>query len=175
MKKWTSLAASAALALGVTTAIGAAASEPIGTITGSVDGTAMEWRTLAVPAEDTATAEFREFGPDMRLVSIQGHVEGGRIMENVLSFEATLMGSDPMDQTVNYFPDGLSAPFYVSDEEGTEAEIEWTRLEFDGERGHAEGRVRGLLCERESMMAAIDLDSCIRIDAEFSTELRKGQ
>lgn len=154
----------------------AAANETIGSMEAAIDGEMRTWRTLSVPSEGTATAQFRDLG-GVTSVSVQGHPEEGPVMSDVLSFEATLMGegagASVISATVSHFPGGMSEPFFVSDESGVAPTIEWTRLEVsDG--GMAEGRFSATLCRRASMFAEIDLGDCRDVEGTFSTQLRSA-
>lgn len=154
----------------------ALADEPIGSIEAGIDGEQGTWRTLYVPADDTASAEFRDIG-DATSITIQGHPQDGPLMEDVLGFEATVAndGADAevMDATVSQFPDGMGSPFYVSDGSGVEPSITWTQLDLvDG--GMAEGTFSATMCRRDDMMEEPDLDDCREVEGSFATELRAG-
>lgn len=164
----TTLAASFALAAP------ALAMDPIGTITGTLDGEPREWRTVSVPSEGTTTANLQSFGP-VTTVSIQGHdLDGGSIMRGVLSIDVGLMGPDAsamrVDESVGYYPDGMSGPFWVAGQEGGAVEIAFDTLALTGEQA-ATGTVTADLCRKEGMFDPADTNDCIRLEARFETPL----
>jgi hypothetical protein len=152
----------------------ALAETPIGEISGEIGDEAFVWETLDVPSEGTATAAFSEFGP-VTTVSIQGHEQGGESrMRNVVSLDFSLMGNDVMDIDVGFFPNGLSAPFYVSDDAPRGAEISFDTLDLDDDAARAEGSFTALLCRKDGMMSPPDTDNCIEARGTFVTQLRPG-
>lgn len=152
----------------------ALAETPIGEISGEIGGEAFVWETLDVPSEGTATAEFSEFGP-VTTVSIQGHERGGESrMRNVVSLDFSLMGNDVMDIDVGFFPNGLSAPFYVSDDAPRGAEISFDTLDLAGDAGTAEGSFTALLCRKDGIMSPPDTSDCLEASGSFVTQLRPG-
>src|SRR5690606_16252851 len=99
----------------------------VGAVNATIDGTTYAGETLDVPSEGTSTADFRSFGP-VTSISIQAHApEAESIMRNVLSIEVSLMGSDAsasiMDASVSWWPEGMSPPFYLSEDSGTAPEV----------------------------------------------------
>ncbi|MGP9821237.1 hypothetical protein ACTZWW_14575 [Salinarimonas sp. NSM] len=152
----------------------ALAMDPVGTIAGTLDGEAREWRTLSVPSEGTTTANLQSFGP-VTMVSIQGHdAESGSIMRGVLSIELGLMGTDAsamrVDESVGYYPDGMSGPFWVAGQEGGPLEIAFDTLALTGDPAAA-GTVTADLCRKEGMFDPADTSDCIRLEARFETPL----
>ena len=119
------------------------AKTPVGAVEATIDGEPYSGETLDVPSEGTSTAEVRSFGP-VTSISIQAHdPEAESIMRNVLSVEVSLMGSDAsasiMEASVSWWPDGMSEPFYLSEDSGTAPEVILDALSSGG-RGRRRSR-----------------------------------
>ncbi|WP_022730025.1 hypothetical protein [Fodinicurvata sediminis] len=150
--------------------------EPMGRIQATIAGEEGHWETLAVPAEDAATATFRSSGATTH-IAIQGHdPQADSLLKNVLNIEATVAdngtSAEVMDAGVNLFPDGLDNPFFVSDAEAGAANISFDSLELGEETGHAEGSFTATICRREGIMEEADPNSCRSVEGQFSTELQ---
>lgn len=151
---------------------------PLGVVDAVINGAAYHGETLDMPSEGTATAEFRAFGPVTSL-TIQAHdPEAGSIMRNVLVVDISLMGDDAaapvMDVSVSYWPGGMGAPFYISDESGVEPDIAFDTLSF-GDDAAARGSFAARMCKQESFFAEVDLNDCIPVEGTFDTALRAGE
>jgi len=150
----------------------------VGTIIASIAETTYEGETLDVPSEGTATAEFRTFGP-MRSVSIQGHDPNAEsIMHNVLTLDLMVMGNDASatvtDATVSYFPEGMNAPFYDNDQDGTPAQVVFDTLSFEDGASRAAGSFTARVCRRDNFFSEADENDCLPVEGVFDTELRKA-
>lgn len=150
---------------------------PVGTINATIDGTAYEGETLDVPSEGTATAEAQSFGPVTSL-SIQAHdPQAESIMRNVLSVQVSFMGEDLpasiMEASVSWWPDGMSEPFYISDDSGTEVKVALDTLSLEDESSAVAGTFSALLCRKDSFFAETDTSDCKMVEGTFDTLLRK--
>lgn len=152
-------------------------STPVGTINATIDGTPYYGETLDVPSEGTSTAELRSFGP-VNSISIQAHdpqAEG--IMRNVLSIEVSLMGIDAsasiMEASVSWWPEGMSEPFYLSEESGTAPEIVFDALSLENGAA-AQGNFSAVVCRRDGTFAEADTSDCRQVEGTFDTVLRKA-
>ncbi|RUT28511.1 hypothetical protein EMQ25_16150 [Arsenicitalea aurantiaca] len=151
---------------------------PIGAVEATIDGEHYSGETLDVPSEGTSTAEVRSFGP-VTSISIQAHdPEAESIMRNVLSVEVSLMGSDAsatiMDASVSWWPDGMSGPFYLSEESGTAPEVILDAIFLEDGAAAAQGSFSALVCRRDSMFAEPDTSDCRQVKGIFDTALRKA-
>ncbi|QRX65052.1 hypothetical protein JS578_13350 (plasmid) [Dysgonomonadaceae bacterium zrk40] len=151
---------------------------PVGAVNATIDGTPYAGETLDVPSEGTTTAEFRSFGPVTSL-SIQAHdPQAESIMRNVLSVEVSLMGSDAsasiMDVSVSWWPDGMSEPFYLSEDSGTAPEIVFDAISLEDGAAAAQGSFSAVVCRRDGMFADADTSDCLPIEGTFDTALRKA-
>ena len=168
------LAAASGAVIMVLVAAPAMADMRIGQIAGDIAGDSFVWETLDVLSEGNATAEFSEFGP-VTTITIQGHEQGGASrMRNVISLDLSLMGGDIMDADISFFPNGMSGPFYVSEDAPRGPEISFEALDLDGDAGMAEGSFTALLCRKDSFMSPPDTDDCIEARGRFTTQLRPG-
>ncbi|MFW8566112.1 hypothetical protein [Orrella sp. 11846] len=151
---------------------------PVGAVNATIDGTPYAGETLDVPSEGTSTAEFRSFGPTASL-SIQAHdPEAESIMRNVLSIKISLMGSDAsasiMDASVSWWPDGMSKPFYLSEDSGTAPEVVFDALSLEDGASTAQGSFSAIVCRKDSMFAEADTSDCRQVEGTFDTPLRKA-
>jgi len=151
---------------------------PVGTVDATIDGTPYPGETLDIPSEGTSTAEFRSMGP-VTSISIQAHnPEAESIMRDVLTIEVSLMGGDAsssiMDVSVSWWPDGMSEPFYLSEDSGTPPEIVFDALSLEEGAAAAQGRFSAVVCRRDSMFADADKNDCRQVEGAFDTDLRKA-
>lgn len=153
----------------------ALAMEPLGSITGTLDGNSRVWRTLDGGELEAATATIRIFGP-VAMLDIQGHdPDGESMMRGVLSINVGVMGSADapqiMDASVSYFPDGMGRAFYLADEEAGAVDIAFDRMNLSGSPA-ATGVVNAELCHKSGIFAPPDEDDCLVLEARFETQLR---
>lgn len=151
---------------------------PVGTVDATIDGTPYSGETLDVPSEGTSTAEVRFFGP-VTSISIQAHdPEAESIMQNVLTMEVSLMGNDAsasmMDVSVSWWPEGMSPPFYLSEDSGAAPEVVFDALSLEDGAATAQGRFLAVVCRRDSMLAEVDTSDCRPVEGTFDTALRKA-
>ncbi|MFP1644730.1 hypothetical protein [Pontitalea aquivivens] len=147
---------------------------PMGKMTATIDGAAYEGQTLDVPADGTATAEVRSIGP-MMSVSIQAHdPEAASVMQGILVVDFTLMGTGgspaPMTPSISWWPEGMNAAFFQSDEGGA-AEVTLDALSLD-DPASATGHFTATLCRKDSFFAEADTDDCRTVEGRFETALR---
>jgi hypothetical protein len=149
----------------------------IGTLNATIGDASYAGETLEVPSEGTATAEFRSFGPVVS-ITIQAHDPNTEsMMNNVFSFEISLMGTDASatvaDKSISYWPGGMSAPFYMSEDSGVEPVITFDTLSLDDDAA-ANGSFSALLCRKDDFFSETDTDDCLQVEGTFQTALHKG-
>jgi hypothetical protein len=154
------------------------AKTPVGAVEATIDGEPYSGETLDVPSEGTSTAEVRSFGP-VTSISIQAHdPEAESIMRNILSIEVSLMGSDAsasiMEASLSWWPDGMSEPFYLSEDSGTAPEVLLDALSLEDGAAAARGSFSAVVCRRDSMFAEPDTSDCRQVEGTFDTALRKA-
>lgn len=154
------------------------AKTPVGAVEATIDGEPYAGETLDVPSEETSTAEFRSFGP-VTSISIQAHdPEAESIMRNILSVEVSLMGSDAsasiMEASLSWWPDGMSEPFYLSEDSGTAPEIVFDALSLEDGAAAVQGSFSAVVCRRDGMFADADTSDCLPVEGTFDTALRKA-
>jgi len=152
--------------------------QPMGVVDAVIDGAAYHGETLDVPSEGTSTAEFRTFGP-MTSITIQAHdPDAESIMRNVLIVEISLMGADAsaavFDVSVSYWPEGMSAPFFISDESGVDGVATFEALSFEGEAA-ASGSFSAVMCRQESFFVESDPEICLPVEGTFDTRLHRAE
>lgn len=150
---------------------------PVGTMTATIDGAPYEGETLDVPSEGTSTAEARAIGPITSL-TVQAHDVGAKgRMENVLSVEVTLMGdgSAPsiVDASASFWPKGMGAPFYLSEDSGRPVEVTFDNLSLEDGAASVTGGFSARLCRKENFTAETDTSDCKEVEGRFDTPLRK--
>ena len=148
----------------------------VGTMTATIDGDAYAGQTIDIPSQGTSTAEFRATGPVMS-VSIQAHATGAEsFMQDVMVVEFMLMGAggapNPMTPSVSWWPEGMNAPFFQSDEGGT-AEVTLDTLSLD-DPASATGSFVATLCRKDGFFAEADTSDCRAVEGRFETALREG-
>lgn len=164
--------------LALTLPVMAQAAEPIGTLEASIDGSAYQGETLSVPSEGTATASFQSFGPVTK-VTIQAHdPEAESRMHNVLSLEVSVMGDNAsasqMEKAVSWWPEGMSATFYMSEGNEDKVQVAFDDLSLEGEASAASGSFSALVCLKEDFFSEIDPDDCKQVEGTFDTPLKQG-
>lgn len=150
------------------------ADESLGTLTANIDGEDYSSITLAPVGERTGSASFSSIGP-MTNISIQGHdLDTGGMMDNVLTLSISLMGTDQsaqiMEAKISYWPKGMKAPFYNSEQSGTPVKLEWESLSLSDD-ARAKGSFSGEICLQKDFFTAVDTSQCKPISGNFATDL----
>lgn len=182
MKKRSSLPARATAALGIVVWLALPAiaqmQQPVGVVDAVIGGDAYHGETLDVPTEGTSTAEFRSYGP-MTSITIQAHdPDAASIMRNVLVIEISLLGANAsapvIDVSVSYWPEGMSAPFFISDDSGVDAQVTFEALSLEDEAS-ATGSFSAVMCRQESLFVEADTGDCLPVEGTFDTGLRRAE
>lgn len=150
------------------------ADESMGTLTANIDGEDYSSITLAPVGERTGSASFSSIGP-MTNISIQGHdLDTGGMMDNVLTLSVSLMGTDQSAQiieaNISYWPKGMKAPFYNSEQSGTPVKLEWESLSLSDD-ARATGSFSGKICLQKDFFTEVDTSQCKAITGKFETNL----
>ncbi|MBL3702095.1 hypothetical protein GI582_05215 [Sulfitobacter sp. BDSS02] len=148
---------------------------PVGTVSATIGDMAYEGETLDVPSEGTSTAEWRAFGP-VTSVSVQAHDPAAEsLMHGVLTIEMSLMGEDAsagmMDASVSWWPEGMSAPFYINEVIGPDLGIAIDTLSLEEGGSKITGTFSARLCRKDSFFAEIDSGDCVPVEGRFDTAL----
>lgn len=151
----------------------------VGTIEATIDGVAYRGETLEVPSEGTSTAGFMAIGP-MTSVTIQAHdPDSDNIMHNVLNIELTMSGDalvgSMIPPSLSYWPAGMNAPFFISEESGTEPSVTIDEVSFADGEAFIRGSFSARPCKQESFFAEIDTDDCVTVEGTFDTFLLKTE
>ncbi len=153
-------------------------STPIGVVNATINGAPYAGETLEVPSEGTATAEFRSFGPVTSLTVQALDPQAESMMHNVLSVEISLMGETAsasiMEASVSYWPGGMSAPFYHSEDSGTGTEIVLDALSLSAGASAITGSFTAVVCRKDDFFAETDTSDCLPVEGSFDTALRKA-
>jgi hypothetical protein len=157
--------AAASLAAGT-----ASAQEAIGQISASIDGEALEWRTLGT--DDSGTdynTSLQAFGP-MRTVSIMGFPPGRVTMRGTIQLTFTLMEGSfaTVEQEVIHAPEGLGRVWTSLEGEDL---ITIESFEAGADTGGVSGRISGRVCLKESLFAEPDVGTCKPIEGSFISRL----
>jgi hypothetical protein len=142
----------------------------IGEVIATIDGDAFEWRTYGPDQSGTDynTSLNTQFGmPD---VSVMGFPPGEITMRGIVQLSFMLMPDslDMLDQEVIFAPEGMSRMWM-----SLEGEDLITIEEFDATEptGAVSGRFSGRVCQKESMLAEPDPETCKQIEGTFNTRL----
>ncbi|WP_417584397.1 hypothetical protein [Pelagibacterium sp.] len=157
-------------------ALGQIAKTVVGSVEATIGDMAYAGETLDVPSEGTSTAEIRSFGP-VTSISIQAHdPEADSLMRNVLTIEVSLMegNASGFEPSVAWWPEGMSPPFYLSEDSGRAPEIVFDALSLEDEAAAAQGSFSAVVCRRESMLTEADTSDCRQVEGTFDTALRKA-
>lgn len=148
--------------------------ETLGEIVATIDGEAFEWRTLGPDASGNTFNTGITTIAGMRDVSVMGFPPGSVTMRGVLQLTFMLMpnGTAMLEQDVLFAPEGMSQMWTTIDGEDL-----ITLDQFDASEpvGVVSGRISGRVCQRESMFAEPDPDTCRQIEGTFSTRLPHGE
>jgi hypothetical protein len=163
--------------LGIMIATGTAAmadQETLGEIVATIDGEPLEWRTLGPDAAGNSYNTGITTIAGMRDVSVMGFPPGSVTMRGVLQLTFMLLpnASDLFEQDVIFAPEGMSQMWTT-----IEGEDLITLDQFDASEpvGEVSGRISGRVCQRESMFADPDPDTCRQIEGTFTTRLPHGE
>ncbi|OBX18605.1 hypothetical protein A9995_11660 [Erythrobacter sp. QSSC1-22B] len=147
----------------------------VGEIVGMIDGSAYRGETLDMPSEGTSTAEFMAIGP-MTMLTIQAHDPAAEsMMHNVFSVNISLMGDDASasvsEAAVSYFPEGMSAPFFMNEGNETETEVIVESLSLEDGVASVAGRFVARLCRKADAFSEADAGNCVDTEGQFETAL----
>ncbi len=151
----------------------------VGEIVGTIDGSAYRGETLEIPSEGTSTAEFMAIGP-MTMLTVQAHDPAAdSMMHNVFSVNISLMGDDASasvsEAAVSYFPEGMSAPFFMNERNETETEVIVESLSLEDGAASVAGRFVARLCRKADAFSEADAGNCVDTEGRFETALLKRE
>lgn len=152
--------------------------EGVGTINANFGGEQREWHIISVTrgSETIITAGYRDHRM-LPTLSLQGHPEPSFTVTDVLSISGSWFGgyseSKPISEVeIIFMPNGMSKPFYTSDQVPGDPVITLERFEKGDETGHASGTFSGKVCLVPELYAEPDLNDCKEISGNFDTPLR---
>jgi hypothetical protein len=154
----------------------AAAQEVIGEIAATLAGQNRVWQTLQGSGEVSYNTWVNDMGFAWE-VNIQGYVEGGSRIAEVLAIHLSGMAGEHSPQTANilYAPERMSQVYVVETEEDAPDILTLDRLEIGPDGGVAAGRFASTLCFKESLFAEPDPDACLDVEGRFETALPRRQ
>ncbi|WP_112321365.1 hypothetical protein [Oceanibium sediminis] len=154
-----------------------AMAESFGTISADHGGDSRDWFTIRIDTGNAtgASATFRA-GKMLSNLHMQGHPKPSFTTKDVLSIDASFRspykpGAAPMIVEIILMPDGMSRPFWTSDQAPGPAEISFETLDLNSDPGRAVGTFSAVLCMVEELYAEPDLDSCKPISGSFETNI----
>ena len=157
---------------------GAVGAEEAGKITAEIDGTQRVWSVITVTRGDESMISA-SFNGSNRLasLSLQGHPEPRFTTTDVLSVEGMWFGGYSADKPVTdveiiFMPEGMSNPFYTSDQVPEQATITLDTLDVGETEGRATGSFSGKICRVAKLYEEPDLDDCINLSGTFDTAIQ---
>lgn len=152
--------------------------DQIGEVSATFDGSERQWYTLerTVGEQTAASASFRNT-KRLSSLNIQAHPEPRFSNVGVLSISASWfgtfeLGKAPVSVEVLYLPEGMSNPFYTSDQVTDGATLAIESINLDEGSGHITGRFTAKLCHVTELYEAPDMGDCKDIDGAFDTKLQ---
>ncbi|OWU85995.1 hypothetical protein ATO6_03750 [Oceanicola sp. 22II-s10i] len=149
----------------------------IGTVDATFDGEARTYHTISVKhGEDTAATATYNNTSRLSSLSIQAHPAPRFTSTDVLSISIDWIGEidaakSPMSVEVLYLPQGMSKPFYTTDQMPEAPKITFDSLDISASPGHATGTVEATLCLVPKLYEAPDPTDCMQITAGFDTAI----
>lgn len=152
--------------------------EEIGQINADLDGQARQWFAISVKQGDreALSASFRN---DERLptLSLQGHPEPRFTSTDVLSVTASWFGAydpakSPTDVEIIFMPEGMSKPFFTSDQVDETPTLKVDTMEWSDGFGRAAGSFSGKVCLVPKLYEAPNLDDCKTVSGTFDTQIQ---
>lgn len=159
----------AAAALLIGSALGAAAQDLQGDMSGSVDGVAQEWHLLAVDGDNPSN--WSELG-GMAQVQIIGFPRHDSVSDvtGALEISLSLMGSQVADATIVYYGDGVRG-LYLPDHDAM-VDVSLSEVRIEGETLHLSGSIEAEVFRMVSMATEeLDPDDAHSIAARFELSL----
>jgi hypothetical protein len=152
--------------------------DEVGKITANLDGTQSEWHIISAKRGDK-TIMTAGFGGPKKLPSLtlQGHPEPHFSTTGVLSVRGSWFGgyesAKPLSQVeILFLPQGMSKPFYTSDQVPDGAEMVLDNIELGDETGQASGTFSGKICLVQELYEAPDMNNCKVVSGSFNTALQ---
>ncbi|MGA9573242.1 MAG: hypothetical protein WBS20_04755 [Lysobacterales bacterium] len=152
--------------------------EEVGQINADLDGEARQWFTISVKQGErkALSASFRN---DNRLptLSLQGHPEPRYSSADVLSVTASWFGAydpakSPVSVEIIFMPEGMSKPFYTSDQVAESPTLTVDMMEWSDDTGRATGSFSGKICLVPKLYEAPNLDDCKTVSGTFDTAIQ---
>ncbi len=143
--------------------------EEIGKITATFDGEAFERSTVIVTDGDLVSPTANLFLTLNNFSSLSLLTEDGNFV-----IDATFMSHAPGPETapistsMSFAPDG-NMQFWMSEGAPEPLEVTFTTLSVEGDKGHAAGSFRGVLCFADGLGEEVDPDNCRPIEGTFDT------
>lgn len=172
------VATSLALMYSLTATAGISEKDAMGKVTATIGDKAYEGIALSAKGERSASATFHSIGGVVTILSIQTFdPDADRMMNNVLTLEIPVTGPGASAQfygaSVSFWPEGMSKPFYISDEENKEAvTFKLDTIEL-GANAKAKGSFQTKICRKDGMFKAADPSDCMTVKGRFDTSLEQ--
>lgn len=150
--------------------------EEVGQINADLDGEARRWFVISVTKGDR-TALSASFRDDKRLprLSLQGHTEPRYSSADVLHVTAFWFGDyDPEKKPtaeIIFMPDGMSKPFYTSDQLEEKPTLTVDSMEWSDGAGQVTGSFSGKICLVSKLYETPDPEDCKTISGTFDTRI----
>lgn len=143
--------------------------EEIGKITATFADETFERSTVIVTDGDLVSPTANLFLTLHNFSSLSLLTEDGNFVINA-DFMSHAPGPEtaPISTSVSFAPDG-NMQFWLSDGAPAPLEVTFTTLSVEGDKGHAAGSFRGVLCFSADLGAGADTDNCRPIVGAFDT------
>lgn len=143
--------------------------EEIGTITATFADETFERSTVIVTDGDLVSPTANLFLTLNNISALSLLTEDGNFVINA-DFMSHAPGPEtaPISTSMSFAPDG-NMQFWMSEGAPEPLEVTFTTLSVEGDKGHAAGSFRGVLCFADGLGAEVDPDNCRPIEGTFDT------
>lgn len=155
-----------------------ALADEVGQVTATLGGEERTWYAISVKrGEETASTASLKNSKRLSSLTIQAHPEPRFTTSDVLSLDAdwfglAAAGKAPTTVEILYLPQGMSNPFYTTDQVETRPVMTFDTLAIDGETGQTAGSFTARLCRVAKLYEAPDTSDCLDLEGRFDTQLR---
>lgn len=151
--------------------------ESVGTVDVDLGGEVRTFHTVGMK-RDGQTAMTSTFNLSDRLsdLTIQAHPVPRFTSTDVISINASWFGaySDgaaPASVEVLWLPEGMSKPFYTSDQVSEAPVLEIGMINRDGETGQITGTISATVCRVSGLYEPPDMEDCLPLTGTFDTQV----
>lgn len=152
--------------------------QEVGQINAELNGEARLWHVISITRGDkTALSASMSNLKRLPTLSLQGHLEPKPSTTDALYITAHWMGAfdaakSPTGVEIIFMPNGMSKPFYTSDQLSEKPALTIDTAVLDESSGHVSGSFSGKICLVPKLYETPDPNDCKTVSGSFDTDIQ---